>query len=180
MSLSAASAPAASSSTLTPSPLEAPARVAGVVRPGEGRSIRAFGNEILFKLGAEQTAGSLTLGFATVPPSGGPPPHVHDAEDEMFLILEGTYRVCLDGVWSEVGPGSVVYLPRGCVHTFHVVGATPGRHWVLTTPSGFERFYAQSAEVFAVPGPPDGARLSAIAAEHRYRFVPTADGPSAT
>jgi hypothetical protein len=34
--------------------------------------VKAFGNEILFKLGGEQTAGSLTLGLAVVPPGGGP------------------------------------------------------------------------------------------------------------
>ena len=53
--------------------------------------------------------------------------HVHYAEDEMFLILEGAYRVCMDGEWTEVGPGSVVYLPRGTEHTFQVVGPEAGR-----------------------------------------------------
>ena len=65
---------------------DAPRRVASIVRPGDGQRIRSFGNEIEFMLTAEQTAGSLTLGVATVPAGNGPPPHVHSAEDEMFLI----------------------------------------------------------------------------------------------
>ena len=143
-----------------------------VVPPDGGQAVRAFGNEILFKLTADQTAGSLSLGLAVVPAgSDGPPPHVHEREDELFLILEGQYRVWADGEWRDAGPGSVVYLPRGIAHTFHVVGDRPGRHWVLTTSGEFERFYARCGEVFAAPGPPDVARLIAIGAEHGMRFL---------
>ena len=148
-------------------------RIASVIRPGDGELVRAFGNEILFKLTTAQTAGSLTLGLAVVPPGSSPPPHIHHREDEVFIILDGRYRVLIDGTWTEdVGPGSVVYLPRGSVHTFEVVGEATGRHFVLTTPGGFERYFARCAEeVFAVPGPTDFARLAAINEEHGYAFV---------
>ncbi|HJP56556.1 MAG TPA: cupin domain-containing protein [Gemmatimonadales bacterium] len=150
---------------------DAPARVAGVVPPGEGEVIRAFGNAIQFKLTGARTGGDLVLGLATAPPGSGAPPHVHHADDEVFIIVEGRYRVTIDGVTSEAGPGSVVYLPRGSAHSFQVLGPETGRHWVLLTPSGFERFYASAAEVFAAPGPPDRARLEAINAEHGVAFV---------
>jgi len=77
----------------------------------------------------------------------------------------------VNGGWSHVGPGSVVYLPRGSVHTFQVVSPTPGRHWTLQTPSGFERYFARAADVFAAPGPPDVARLAALGAEYGYSFA---------
>jgi len=125
-------------------------------------------------LSGEQTGDSLTVGLAHVPAGNGPPPHVHPAEDELFLILEGEYRIYLNGAWTNVGPGTVVYLPRGSVHTFQVVGATPGRHWTLQTPSGFERYFARAAEIFAAPGPPDLARLAVITAEYGAAFVPAA------
>jgi quercetin dioxygenase-like cupin family protein len=143
-----------------------------IVPPNGGHAVRAFGNEIQFKLTSEQTAGALVLGLATVPAgTAGPPPHVHEREDEMFIIIEGQYRVCVEGKWSEAGPGSVVFLPRGLAHTFHVVGEQTGRHWVLTNAAGFDRFYAHSAEVLAQPGPPDFAALAAVAAAHGYRFA---------
>jgi mannose-6-phosphate isomerase-like protein (cupin superfamily) len=144
---------------------------ATVVTPNEGERVRAFGNEILFKLTAAHTGGAFTLGLANAAAGNGPPPHVHLTEDELFIILEGTYRVYANETWSEVGPGSVVYLPRGCAHTFHVTGTTPGKHWVITTPSGFERFYARCAEVFAVAGPPNRSRLEAINEEFGMHFV---------
>ena len=127
-------------------------RVATVVRPGEGRRVRAFGNEIEFMLSGEQTAESLTAGIATVPPGNGPPPHVHDLDDELFLILEGDYRFLVDGESTVVGPGALVYVPRGTVHTFRVVGETAGRHWTLQTPSGFERYFTRSSDLFAAAG----------------------------
>jgi quercetin dioxygenase-like cupin family protein len=144
---------------------------ARIVRPGEGNRVRAFGNEIEFMLSGTQTADSLTVGLASVPVGNGPPPHVHSSEDELFLIVEGEYRIYLNGDWTTVGPGSVVYLPRGSVHTFQVTGDKPGRHWTLQTPSGFERYFAQAAEIFAAPGKPDLARLAAITKEYGAEFV---------
>jgi len=149
----------------------APHGVPTIVQSGDGQAVNAFGNEILFKLMADHTGGTLTVGLATVPPDGGPPPHVHYADDELFLILEGQYRFLINGQWTDVGPGGVVYLPRGVTHAFQNVGAAPARHWVLLTPSGFERFYARCAAEFSNGGPPDLARLGAISAEHGYAFT---------
>ena len=84
-----------------------------IVRPDAGKTIRSFGNEIQFKLTTELTGGRLSLGLATITPGKSPPPHTHHREEELFIILEGCYRVCVDGEWIEdVRPGSVVYLPR--------------------------------------------------------------------
>jgi quercetin dioxygenase-like cupin family protein len=149
----------------------APTPSARIVRPGEGHRVRAFGNEIEFMLSGEQTADSLTVGLASVPAGNGPPHHVHYSEDELFLILEGEYRIYLNGNWTAVGPGTVVYLPRGSVHTFQVAGDKPGRHWTLQTPSGFERYFAQAGEIFAAPGKPDLARLAAITKEYGAEIV---------
>ncbi len=65
--------------------------------------------------------------------------------------------------------------PRGAVHTFQNVGETPCRQWIIVTPSGFERFFSKSAEVFAAAGtgrPPDMAQLLAISEEYQIAFVP--------
>jgi mannose-6-phosphate isomerase-like protein (cupin superfamily) len=41
----------------------------------------------------EQTGGAFTLLEAVVPLGGGPPPHIHHLEDEVFVILEGELLV---------------------------------------------------------------------------------------
>lgn len=157
-------APALAGSPVSP-------RAAVIAHAGEGVSVRAFGNEVLFPLTAEQSGGTFTVGLATVPPGGRVPAHVQECEEELFLIVEGVYRFRVEGESTDVGPGGLVYLPRGVAHSFQVVGDEPGKHWVLSTPGGFDRFFARCAEVFAVPGPPDVARLAAINAEYGVRLV---------
>lgn len=142
-----------------------------VIAPDAGERTRAYGNEILFKLGTDETRGAFSLGLASVSASDSVvPPHVHEGEDEMFIIVEGTYRVFTNGEWNECGPGSVVYLPRGVMHTFHVIGGRDGRHWVLNTSSAFRAYYTSVAELFAT-GWPDPARLGALGAQYGMRTV---------
>lgn len=140
-----------------------------IAHAGDGLPIRAFGNEILFKVTTEQSGGALVVGLATVPPGSGVPAHVQEREDELFIIAEGRYRFWVDGEETEVGAGGLVFLPRGVAHRFQVVGDAPGRHWVFSAPGGFDRFYAECADVFAAPGPPNIARLGEINARYGIR-----------
>jgi mannose-6-phosphate isomerase-like protein (cupin superfamily) len=152
-------------------PMSEMPRAAVVAHLEDGVPVRAFGNEILFKLSTEQSGGVLCVGLATVPAGNAVPPHTQDNEDELFLIVDGEYRFWIDGVQSDVGPGALVFMPRGVPHTFQVLGERAGRHWVLGAPGGFDHFFKECADVFAAPGPPDFARLTAINAEYGNRFV---------
>ena len=143
-----------------------------IVQSEEGNTLQAFGDTIQFKLGGAQTGGSLVVGLVTVQPGGGPPPHVHRNEDELFMILESRFNVFTNGEWTEVGPGGVAYIPRGTVHMFRNVGDTTGRFWALATPSGFETFFAKCADVFSAGGPPDMQRILEICGEHDIELVP--------
>ena len=150
-----------------------------IVLAEEGTSLHAFGDTVQVKICGEQTQGSLAVVLDTTPPGSGPPPHIHHHEDELFLVVEGRYRFLANGKWSEVvGANTVIYTPRGGLHTFQNVGDTPSRHWVITTPSGFEQFFARCADVFAQSGPPDMARILAISTEHGLEFVPPLPGAS--
>jgi quercetin dioxygenase-like cupin family protein len=50
------------------------------------------------------------------PPGGGPPPHYHTSEEEWFLPIEGRVEFLVDGAWTEVSLGTVIFVPRGAVH----------------------------------------------------------------
>lgn len=160
----------------TPAPEDTPANgpathPAILVQPGQGRVVRAFGEEVEFHLTGEQTNGRLALWTEVTPPGGGPPPHYHLNEDETFLVLEGRVAFLEDGQWRECGPGSVAYMPRGVVHTFKNVGPAPSRMAISTSPAGFETFFTRCAGEFARPGGPDMQRIIAISAEHGIHFV---------
>ncbi len=141
-----------------------------IVAPDGGTDINAFGNTIQFKLRDEDTGGALTLGFAVVPPGHGPPPHVHHKDDEIFVVMKGRFEYYLDGETHVCGPGTVVFLPKECPHTFKCVSEEAGEKIVITIPAGFDRFYERCSEEFAT-GQPDFGRLSSIAREHGYEFL---------
>ena len=105
------------------------------------------------------------------PPGGGPPPHYHLNEDETFHVIEGRVAFLLNGDWNEVGSGGTAFMPRGIVHTFKNVGDQPSRMLNMTTPSGFEKFFARCADEFAKPGEPDMSRIVEIGVEHGIHFV---------
>jgi quercetin dioxygenase-like cupin family protein len=137
-----------------------------IVQPGAGKDLSAFGDIMTVMLGAEQTGNLLSVLFDVTPPGGGPPLHVHRREDEIFLVVEGRISYCVNGEWTEVPPGGVVYLPREVPHCYRNVGETPSRQWVITTPSGFEVFFSRCAEEFAKAGGPDMGRIAEISHEH--------------
>ncbi|MBS1724324.1 MAG: cupin domain-containing protein [Armatimonadetes bacterium] len=142
-----------------------------IIQPHEGKELSAFGDVIVFKLQGGQTGNDITIGMAITPPGGGPPLHVHHREHEIFIIESGDLEMNVHGEWKKAPPGSVVFLPKDVPHQFRNAGATPSRHWVIATPSGFEDFYDRAAAVFAAPGPPDIEKVLAAAADYGMEVI---------
>ena len=139
--------------------------------PGEGKVLRALGDEVTVLLSGEQTGGAFTMVQVVSPPGGGPPPHWHTHEDEWFFILEGRVELWKEGVWAEVPAGTAIFLPRGVPHTYRNCGDTPLRMIVHAAPAGFEVFFERLAAVCAEPGGANPGRISEIAAEHGISFI---------
>jgi quercetin dioxygenase-like cupin family protein len=137
-----------------------------ILAPGTGRKITAFGDEIIVHLDGTQTGGQFTMFTSFVPPGGGPPIHYHNNEDEWFFPLEGRVEFYKDNAWTEVAMGSVVFMPKGTIHTFRNPGDKPLKMLVHTRPSGFEVFFSKCAEVFAAGGAPDMQKIQMICKEH--------------
>jgi hypothetical protein len=76
----------------------------------------------------------------------------------------------LNGEWNEVGPGGTAFIARGVIYTFKNVGDVPCRMLVMTTPSGFEKFFVRCAAEFAKASEPDMSRIIEIGAEHGIHF----------
>ena len=143
-----------------------------IVQPGAGKALD-FGPAGISSvmLSGEQTGGTLAVILNTEVAEGSPPPHVHANEDELFLVVDGHYSFFAEGRWTDVGAGGVVYLPRGTVHTYRQIGPGTGRLWILTTPAGFERFFARLANEVGSPAGPDMNRIVEISREHGITYI---------
>src|SRR5262245_37277123 len=63
------------------------------VPAGSGPGYWGPGDQIRFILTGAETGGAFFLAEVSVPPGGGPPPHIHDREDETFYLLQGALTV---------------------------------------------------------------------------------------
>lgn len=121
-------------------------------------------------LSASATGGAVSIVDSLSPPGSGPPRHVHEREDETFVVLTGACEFWLEGETFIKGPGESTFIPRGREHTFRVVRDQPSRHLLILTPSGFEGFFAEMAQgAFRIPE--DMEQVGASAARHNLRFT---------
>jgi mannose-6-phosphate isomerase-like protein (cupin superfamily) len=152
--------------------------------PGEGaRSLWVLGKLVTFKITSHQTGGAYSLFEVTAQPGAGPPPHVQHREDEAFCVLEGEYEFLIEGRTINVETGSVIYVPKGNLHTYNNVGVSIGKMLVSQTPGGLhERFFEEIGEEMkdgstppASEDPPDMESVARIAAEYGIEILPTPD-----
>jgi mannose-6-phosphate isomerase-like protein (cupin superfamily) len=78
------------------------------------------------------------------------PLHRHLREDEYSFVLEVHMGAVLGDDVLEAGPGDLVFKPRGEWHTFWNAGDVPCRILEIIAPAGFERFFAELADLGGV------------------------------
>ena len=151
--------------------------VAKYIPPGEGESLWVVGELLTLKVVGTDTSGAFAVLEEITPPQGGPPPHMHSREDETFYVLEGELEFRVSDRTLLATAGSVIYGPRGILHTFKNVGTTPSRILVLVTPAGLEKMFEELGEPVTDPssppeGPPDIERLMAVNRKYGVEIPP--------
>jgi len=147
------------------------------VPPGTGARTWLLGDTYTLKLSGAQTGGAFALLEPVVPPGGGPPPHIHYAEDETFIILEGEIAFTAEAGTIPAPVGTVVHVPKGTRHSYATVGTMPVRMLFLYAPAGMEGMFAeigtpaQPGVAAPPPGPEDVAKLLAVAAKYNFAVI---------
>jgi mannose-6-phosphate isomerase-like protein (cupin superfamily) len=147
-----------------------------VLSNGDGEGIWFLGTLMTVKAGRVQTRGGFTLIEQKSPPGFAAPPHVHEAEEEAFYVLEGQLQVtCGDQTWT-VGAGGFVLLPRGIPHAFAVIGGVGAKLLQISSPADFEQFAAEAGEpapslTLPPPAEPNIPKLLAAMAKYGKRMV---------
>jgi len=139
-----------------------------IVKPGEGQRLNSFGDTVVIKISGEETGGAYAAMEVFTETGMGPPMHRHSREDETFFVLEGEHEFSVDGQSIKAGPGTLVYAPRGTVHTFRNLSSKTGRMLVTVQPAGLEKFFAELDAL--PPGPPDMSKVLPILEKYGLEF----------
>ena len=144
------------------------------------KALWVLGDLVTYRISSEQSSGASSLFEVVVQPQGGPPPHIQHREDEWTYVLEGEFELLYGDRTISGSSGSLVYVPRGTLHTYKNVGQDPGRLLVGQTPARslqgfFEEIGEEAVDKSTPPvmdGPPDVASIVAIAIRYGIEIPP--------
>ena len=106
-----------------------------VVPPGTGRRV---GNVEFLALSEHTPRFNLSI-ITMQPHRHGPEAHVHQDEDDSFLVLDGTLTFFVGEEEIQAPAGTFVLVPPGVRHTFENRTDTPVRILNIHAPAGFDR-----------------------------------------
>jgi mannose-6-phosphate isomerase-like protein (cupin superfamily) len=110
-----------------------------VLPPGAGRSSHAGPMHALFKADGLETDDRYCVSeWWLEAGQPGPGPHAHEANEELFYVIEGTMSFLVGAEWVAAPRGSFLRIPAGTTHDFR--NPSGARAGVLNVhiPGGFE------------------------------------------
>ena len=131
------------------------------------------GSTVSLKVTGEQSHGLVTI-LEGIVHSGGPPLHVHDAEDEVVIVLEGELDYQVGDDRGTITAGGLLWFPRQVPHAVANLAQGPCRFITVVTPSGIEDFFrAQRDYIASLPDgtSPEPSGLAAVAGAELRQVV---------
>ena len=107
--------------------------------PGGGRFYQAGPMQATFKADGRETDDAYSVSEWWLEPGDpGPGPHSHEANVEMFYVLEGTMHFLAGDRWIDAARGSFLRIPAGVTHDFENRSGERAGALNLFLPGGFE------------------------------------------
>jgi len=133
---------------------------------GAGEYVNYTGRDLYRHVHTDDLPSGIALTEEIIPPKTlGAPPHIHEDEDEIFIVLSGTVHF-LNGEDEVVGKaGTVASLPRGYYHGFWNPYDEPANLLLVIAPGHFEDFFTDVEAALAEGGPKSPPEIGAIIAE---------------
>lgn len=146
---------------------------ATIRKPVEGRRVAIVGDIYRFLATGAETDGKYAAFDAVVAPGGGPPPHIHSREEEMFFVLEGEITFQLDGESIVAGPGTFLNMPIGSLRCFKNKTDEKARMLITVAPAGLDDYFSEvgqpvAADEIAAPPPTADDIQKLLSAAPRY------------
>jgi mannose-6-phosphate isomerase-like protein (cupin superfamily) len=106
----------------------------------QGRGYDCGTMKAVFKADGEETYDRYSVSeWWLAPHSTGPGAHSHDANDELFLVIEGQPSILAGETWHELPGGSFAMIPAKTMHDFENRTAAPAGLFNVFIPGGFEK-----------------------------------------
>lgn len=124
---------------------------------------------LAIKVSAQDTGGALLLFVHEKMGKGGPPRHVHFAQDEWFHVIEGEYAFEIGEEKYRLHPGDSLFAPRQIPHAWANISDKPGTLMTMVSPAGtFEAFILDTTKHAVLPSPEEIAKAFA---DHEMKVV---------
>lgn len=136
------------------------------IAAGEGRihghiKLKGVNSNILdVKISGNDTDGDLAIFEQTSLSQGkGTPLHIHHTQDEIFYVIDGSYKFLVGNDKYELTTGDSIFLPRKIAHAWTQVSAK-GKMIVIMQPAGkLENFFVTMAVLDHEPGQEEIAKI---------------------
>jgi mannose-6-phosphate isomerase-like protein (cupin superfamily) len=104
------------------------------------------GERFVIRTSSQDTMGVYTIFEFVADHLNGVPIHIHQNEDEHFIILEGTaHFMCGDRRW-DAAAGSAFTISKGVPHAWCNLSETPVRMLVIFSPGHIEALFREVAK----------------------------------
>ena len=139
------------------------------VAPDDGVKLPTL--DMVHKVTADRSGGSLTVEEWGLPPGGLIPPHTHTREDECNFVLEGELTCDVGGEILVAPKGSYVLKPRNIPHALYNAGPGPVRVLEILTPGGFEGYFDEYERIASSILDEDERRKARTELGERYGVI---------
>lgn len=111
-----------------------------VLHKGGGRQYAMGPIQAIFKADEDETSQRFSVSEWWLDPhAAGPGAHAHEANDEIFYVVDGVMSFLVGSEWIDAAAGAFLMIPAGVIHDFE--NRSGSRAGVLNVfiPGGFER-----------------------------------------
>lgn len=117
---------------------------------GQGRGYDCGTMTAIFKADGPETQDRYSVSEWWLDPgSKGPGAHLHEENDELFFVVEGTPSILVGATWYDAPTGSFIMIPANTLHDFE--NRSEARAGLLNVfiPGGFEKNMPMIVDWFA-------------------------------
>ena len=122
------------------------------------------GERVRIHVSSKQTLGAFSIVELIAEAGNGVPMHIHDKEDEHFIVLAGTFHMEVGGKRLDLAAGESIAAPRGIAHAWCNASQAPVHVLVAFSPGGIE-------DLFRMIGRADRSEIAAIADRYGVRLI---------